>query len=91
MKINFEIVGHTHEDIDQLFKAFFHLIGENPVMDHVAMMALFEKLLEKSPRLSKKTKLITAVPNWSNWMQDGFSELRNHSKPHTFKFELNLN
>jgi len=86
IKLNFDLVGHTHEDIDQMFK----VLNEYLKREHIPT---FERLLElvqngfvnNQDGLPYGAEDVDAVGLWKEWFSDLYPGLHNHIYPHCFK------
>ncbi|WAQ94150.1 hypothetical protein MAR_006621, partial [Mya arenaria] len=80
IKLSFLMVGHTHEDIDQLFSRFSTNVRDKMIMTLDSLMQCFERCYRPTPTAIRTT----SVWNWSETMD--INSIRNHSRPHLFKF-----
>ncbi|XP_060551751.1 uncharacterized protein LOC132713258 [Ruditapes philippinarum] len=83
VKLSFLLVGHTHEDVDQVFSRFSVWIGQNTVLTMDELMKGFETCYRPRPTAIK----MHTVYNFQRWL--GVNNVKNHSKPHVFKITLN--
>jgi hypothetical protein len=87
VKVSFLLVGHTHEDIDQLFS---RLSAALRLQDCHTM----EKLLEISSKafscndLDLVAEFLPDVPDYKAWMTPYLPKMKGHTAPMCFKFEL---
>ncbi|XP_063406405.1 uncharacterized protein LOC134690365 [Mytilus trossulus] len=87
IKVSFLPVGHTHEDIDQVFSRFSHWLTDHSALTLPSLIKGFEKCTTPSP-----TGIITEdVFNVTEWIAPHISSISGHSKPHAFKFESDEN
>ena len=97
-------VGHTHEDIDQLFSCVSrHLKHRNaltipgyyPTIVYACMYikALtstdLAKVVQASFSPSPSTVILESVVDAKGWMQNVIPSLHDHLKAHQFKFQRN--
>lgn len=81
IKVSFLMVGHTHEDIDQVFSKFSHWLCKHAAMTLEKLMEGFEKCYTPAP-----TSIRTStVFNITEWLIPHLNTIKNHSKPHIFK------
>ncbi|XP_061174842.1 uncharacterized protein LOC133183984 [Saccostrea echinata] len=79
IKISFLMVGHTHEDIDQVFSRFSSLLSRRSVLTLPKLMTSFEKCYTPTPTGIRTDKVfnVSEALNLEN--------ISGHSKPHVFK------
>ncbi|XP_060561179.1 uncharacterized protein LOC132720949 [Ruditapes philippinarum] len=78
------MVGHTHEDIDQLFSRFSVRASREDIFIMDDLITTFEKCYKQLPVTGMK---IAEVYNFQEWLQ--LNNIKNHSHPHVFKFTRN--
>ncbi|XP_028517987.1 uncharacterized protein LOC114576108 [Exaiptasia diaphana] len=86
VKVNFLMVGHTHEDVDQLFSRIRQRIF-NKMLGFSLLSLPFLELLEAIARSSSPTtcvQLITSMFNIREWVEPARVELHNISNAHCF-------
>ncbi|XP_071958009.1 uncharacterized protein [Antedon mediterranea] len=85
IKIGFLMVGHTHEDIDQLFSCVAKYLNKYraSTLDH--RRSAVENSYKKLPITSS---IISYLHDIKNWLVPYMQDIRYHSKPHQFKFVL---
>ena len=84
IKLGFLMVGHTHEDIDQLFSRF--PLGWNPAMTVPELIEHFEESFTPKPTSVTVNKLFDI----SAWLTPYFSkQIKNTMGPHLYKIEMN--
>uniref|UniRef100_A0A8W8MD19 DUF7869 domain-containing protein n=1 Tax=Magallana gigas TaxID=29159 RepID=A0A8W8MD19_MAGGI len=76
-----QIVGHTHEDIDQVFSKFSHWLCKHAAMTLEKLMEGFEKCYTPTPASIRTS----TVFNITEWLIPHLNTIKNHSKPHRFK------
>ena len=85
VKISFLMVGHTHEDVDQLFSRFSSWLKHRNAESLPALLDGFEKSYTPSPTAIE----LENVFNYSSCLMDNIQDMSAHSKPHVFKFTRN--
>ena len=85
VKVGFLMVGHTHENIDQLFSRIAKLLKRA----NCHTMADLERLIRRSFTPSPATAHVTHVNDWVEFLsQEGnFEDIRDISFNHQFKIE----
>ncbi|XP_062594544.1 uncharacterized protein LOC134255959 [Saccostrea cucullata] len=83
IKILFLMVGHTHEDIDQVFSKFSHWYGRHAAVTVEKLMSGFEKCFTPQPTSIKTDKVF----NITEWLTPYMNTIKNHSRPHVFKIQ----
>eukprot|EP00105_Crassostrea_gigas_P040560 XP_019924708.1 PREDICTED: uncharacterized protein LOC105332847 [Crassostrea gigas] len=81
IKVSFLMVGHTHEDIDQVFSKFSHWLCKHAAMTLEKLMEGFEKCYTPTPASIRTS----TVFNITEWLIPHLNTIKNHSKPHIFK------
>ncbi|XP_033124318.1 uncharacterized protein LOC117122730 [Anneissia japonica] len=79
------MVGHTHEDIDQMFSCVSKYLKKHRTvtLDHL------QHAIETSyQKLTITTSVITHIFDIKDWIQPYLQDIRYHSKPHQFKFTV---
>ena len=71
VKVNFLMVGHTHEDIDQIFSVVAGTLKEENCLSLDQMMDKLSKLDLNEPR-HPKCKLLHSVWDWKYWFVGGY-------------------
>ena len=86
IKLNFDLVGHTHEDVDQMFKVLNeHLKREHlPTFEHL-MRRISAGFINNQDGLPYDAEEVTAVGLWKEWFSPLHPGLHNHIFPHCFK------
>ena len=85
IKIGFLMVGHTHEDVDQLFSRFSQRLGWNEAKTIPQLMDQFEKSFTPKPT----SVLMDKQYNISEWMTPYINAISGTMKPHLYKIKLN--
>jgi len=98
VQINFLPVGHTHEDIDQVFSKVSDNIRKNgcesipgTITVHIppyTLCAVTDLLgrINQSCKPNPISKLIEGVWDFKAWLKPMQGEMENHSKYHVFRF-----
>ena len=100
VQINFLPVGHTHEDIDQLFSKISETIRHNGCESLPGVYNFVEyqlatsfciliDLLQKINGCYKpnpQSQLLDGVLDFKDWMKPFLGTVENHSKYHAFRF-----
>ncbi|XP_053384146.1 uncharacterized protein LOC128550076 [Mercenaria mercenaria] len=81
VKLSFLMVGHTHEDIDQMFSRFSVRLRRTPAMTLDKLMSIFEKCTTPKP-LSVECD---NVYNVTEWLQEYLNPISGQSRPHVFR------
>ena len=79
--LSFLPVGHTHEDIDQMFSRI------SVALNNVNTESV-QDLCTKIPLAYTPAPVVEEAPvtaNFRDWIQSHIVDIRGHSKPHTFK------
>ena len=85
IKVGFLMVGHTHEDIDQLFSRISTHLKKKSI-------TTFPKLLQAIPASFQRADCVTTAERITNifdvrkWLLPHQHGMQYHSKPHAFKF-----
>ena len=85
VKVGFLMVGHTHENIDQLFSRIAKLLKRA----NCHTMADLERLIRRSFTPSPTTAHVTHVNDWVEYLsrEGNFEDIRDISFNHQFKIE----
>jgi len=102
VQINFLVVGHTHEDIDQFFSKISKKIKMSGCESLqglylcVALLLLCIFALDLMKRIQESCKarpvcqILDGVWDFKDWMKPFLGKIENHSKYHAFKFSKRL-
>lgn len=85
IKVSFLMVGHTHEDIDQMFSRFSTSLMRHKVHTLSCLIELLPKAFQK-PNVTAER--ISNILNYREWFLPHLNPVAEHSKPHVFKFTL---
>lgn len=83
VKLNYLIVGHTHENIDQMFSRFSVALRRVNVWDIDHLMEVARTCFKDG--LSPKCQLIDEVHDIKSWMKGCYNDVRDVSYQHCFK------
>ena len=87
VKVSFLLVGHTHEDIDQMFSRFAEALRRADVTSWQQMASLFRNSFTfdlEPPTVHFKKD----VYDYKAWMAPHMPKIKNHTEPMCFKMEL---
>lgn len=83
VKVEFLMVGHTHEDIDQFFSCIARLLNKFKVLT-------LSQLLEKVKQVNRKdpvdAEILEYIFDVREWIDDFIPNLHGHLKSYQFKF-----
>ncbi|XP_074659473.1 uncharacterized protein LOC141912156 [Tubulanus polymorphus] len=88
IKVSFLMVGHTHEDIDQLFSRFSTYLNRHDAITMQQLMSAFEACDKKHSPVGIE---IDHCYNISSWLSEEIEKISFHSKPHVFKISRDAN
>ena len=86
IKVSFLMVGHTHEDIDQMFSRFSTWLNKNDAYDIEDLMSGFQASYTHS-QVSPTSIKVDHVFNVSDWMDKYMSKISLTRRPHVFRFK----
>lgn len=86
VKVGFLLVGHTHDQIDQIFSRFSVMLGIEDAFTMPKLMAVLQKAYTPVPEM----KLLTEVPDFKQYLgarglSSRLQTLHDHSFQHQFK------
>ncbi|XP_063439429.1 uncharacterized protein LOC134720824 isoform X3 [Mytilus trossulus] len=81
VKVSFLMVGHTHEDVDQVFSRFSSWLARQAVLTLPKLMRAFESCTTPNPVSVQTSK----VWDTAGWISQYLNKMCNHSYPHIFK------
>jgi thioester reductase-like protein len=85
IKISFLMVGHTHEDVDQVFSKFSGYLLKHTALTIDKLLSGFSKCYSLAPHGVELKDMFDI----SNWLLPNLNSISMHSKPHVFKITLN--
>eukprot|EP00795_Rhopilema_esculentum_P008448 gene8448-14434_t len=83
VKLSFLMVGHTHEDIDQMFSRNAVQLHKENAVTLPQLEGVFRKAYTPRPTVTTLRFLF----DFKGFLSKYIANIRNHSKPHAFKFE----
>lgn len=86
MKLTFLPVGHTHEDIDQMFSRFAYVLAHT----NTESLEDLEHNLYMGYTPAPQVEEVPYTANFREWIADPVKKLHGHFKPHVFKFAVDL-
>ena len=81
VKLGFLMVGHTHEDIDQMFSCYARHLQRNKAITMDALVAGFEAAYSPRPT----GIIVEKVWDFQDWVGQHLNQMENHSFPHQFR------
>ena len=85
IKLNFDLVGHTHEDIDQLFKSLNTLLQKETVGTVNKLLDVLSKGYHSTKSISYNVSRLDDVGSYKAWLAPLEKGMHNHVYPHCFK------
>ena len=83
IKVNFLLVGHTHENIDQMFSRFSIALRQKECLTLDELMEVAKNSLQQQPEVVK----VEASFNWQSWVQQTLQDFQDISFNHAFKVQ----
>lgn len=90
VKLSFLQVGHTHEDIDQMFSRFAEALRRADSLTWQAMAQLFRDHFTFDGS-GPSVHFMSDVYDYKAWMEPVLKPMKYHTEPGCFKFEMNSN
>ena len=87
IKVSFLMVGHTHEDVDQMFSRYSTYLRRQDVFTMDCLTSSFENCYTPSPT----AVVLDEMPDVCRWLHTSIQDMAYHSKPHVFKFTRDSN
>ena len=81
IKIGFLMVGHTHEDVDQLFSRFSMYLNRKDAHSMPSLINAFEQSYSPAPT----GVVMERMYNVSDWLKKHIEKIEYHTMPHQFK------
>ncbi|KAL9965925.1 hypothetical protein ACROYT_G029792 [Oculina patagonica] len=85
VRLSYLLVGHTHEDIDQLFSRISIALAKQNAVTLPDLLRVIQSAYSPTPI----TCTVENIYNVKAWLRDYTSTLQHHSHPHAFRFKLN--
>eukprot|EP00111_Clytia_hemisphaerica_P011762 TCONS_00034543-protein len=85
VRLSFLMVGHTHEDIDQLFSNISKSLKTHEARTMDELVRVVNETFKTNSIISE----VEYVDDFATMLKDHMYVPSNHSKPHAFKFEKN--
>ncbi|KXJ22492.1 hypothetical protein AC249_AIPGENE2579 [Exaiptasia diaphana] len=85
VRLSYLMVGHTHEDIDQMFSRISVTLRKS---DAVTLEEL-KSIIRKSYHPTPMTSYVENHYDIKAWLYPYLAVFENHSQPHAFRFKLN--
>ncbi|XP_028517557.1 uncharacterized protein LOC114575939 [Exaiptasia diaphana] len=79
------MVGHTHEDIDQMFSRISVALNKSKAVTRPQLEGVIQGAFTPSPT----TVFVENVYDVKSWIRPYIATFKNHSHPHAFRFKLN--
>lgn len=97
INLNFLMVGHTHEDVDQMFKCFSSKLRKNDAITMDELQNLYlesyhsnkDKVLSNSCR-NPRAYMVKRTFNYKKWTSTFTSTLKGITQPHCFNIEVSI-
>jgi len=100
VKINFLVVGHTHEDIDQYFSKISAALGKSGceslpglylqyrMKSNFSIIQCLDLMcsIQNSCKAKPDCELLDGIWDYKEWMKPFLGKIENHSKYHVFRF-----
>ena len=83
IKVNFLLVGHTHENIDQMFSRFSIALRQHDAFTLEQLMEVAHNCLQQQPEVVK----VDGSFNWTSWFEGYMEEFHDLSFNHAFKVQ----
>ena len=83
VKVNFLLVGHTHENIDQLFSRFYIALRQRDCLTLDDLMKVATDSLQQQPEVVK----VQASYDWQTWVLQTLKNFSDISYNHAFKVQ----
>ena len=83
------IAGHTHEDIDAMFKVIAHKLRKSQIPDFKALVTAIAGCFTLAGSIPLQVFPSESVADWKAWLKPCFVGMTHHTEPHVFKFERN--
>jgi hypothetical protein len=88
IKLNFDLVGHTHEDIDQLFKSLNTVLKRSTVGTISKFISVMSEGYHSTKNIAFKVTRLDNVGSYKDWFGPLVQGMHNHVYPHCFKVSI---
>ena len=86
IKLNFDLVGHTHEDVDQMFEALSQRLHRKTIGTVEKLMDLLKDgYKNNNMNVPFYAERLNAVGGYKKWIMPFERGMHNHTLPHCFK------
>ena len=85
IKLNFDLVGHTHEDIDQLLKSLETLLQKETVGTVNKLLDVLSNGYHSTKSIAYNVSRLDNVGSYRAWLAQLEKGMLNHVYPHCFK------
>ena len=85
IKLNFDLVGHTHEDIDQLFKSLNTVLKKETVGTVQKLLDVLKDGHHSTKNIPFNVSRLDNVGSYKTWVAPSERGMHNHVHPHCFK------
>ncbi|XP_019628130.1 PREDICTED: uncharacterized protein LOC109472715 [Branchiostoma belcheri] len=85
VKVSYLMVGHTHEDIDQLFSKIQSLLRRKSATTMDALLQVIEESYTPKPKAT--TIHANSMFDIKDWLDQEMSDMDHHNLPHAFKVQ----
>ena len=87
--LSFLMVGHTHEDIDQLFSVISYKLRQRDLVSPTSLGKLCVRALEKAGHSNVHFEILSFQHDYKSWLLPYIDpDLKGYSKPHVFSFSM---
>ena len=88
VKLSFLPVGHTHEDIDQIFSRFAEALRHRDCNTWADLEAIIASSWTSSNGAGPKVTVNPEVPDFKGWMDEHTLKVHGHTGPMCFRFTM---
>eukprot|EP00058_Branchiostoma_floridae_P012161 XP_002597649.1 hypothetical protein BRAFLDRAFT_77449 [Branchiostoma floridae] len=85
VKVSYLMVGHTHEDIDQLFSKIQSQLRRKPATTVDMLLKVIEESYTPKPKATTLTA--NSMYDIKEWLDQEMSDMDHHNLPHAFKVQ----
>jgi hypothetical protein len=87
IELSFLPVGHTHEDIDQMFSRIAIRLRQRDAVDQVDLFATVRESFQKYG-VQPECRELDSVANMSAWLEDYLNEIHNHANRSILHYQI---